>query len=126
MTADVKQMIIGGLSCAASSGDTFQVLAPADGRVLAEVALAGHTEFVKLRAHGVGKAGVQFPQPDIIKVDPRAAGRSLAREAKPGAAAQIAAGGNHRHEIRLSECPWEYPATAINTQFLGHRHTAKD
>jgi acyl-CoA reductase-like NAD-dependent aldehyde dehydrogenase len=44
MTAEVKQMIIGGLSCAASSGDTFQVLAPADGRVIAEVALAGASE----------------------------------------------------------------------------------
>ena len=44
MTTEVKQMIIGGLSCAASSGDTFQVLAPADGRVIAEVALAGASE----------------------------------------------------------------------------------
>lgn len=40
MAAEVKQMIIGGVLSSARSGESFPVLAPADGSLIADVALA--------------------------------------------------------------------------------------
>ncbi len=44
MTDNVQGMIIGGAACTSGSGETFPVQAPADGRVIAQVSLAGANE----------------------------------------------------------------------------------